>query len=159
MKKKIFVATTCCTLTALLNFTAQAEIYKWTDNKGVTHYSARPPAQRKKAAKNIKDIEKKIRQAAGKYRPLANTNTTLNNNSEKSSGTEQQKTTNTEIAPPSKKLVSYCKKQRSSLKKLKSNFRTVWKGLDGKEKRLNQSERKEKIDYLIKRITEDCEGV
>ena len=156
--KKIIFTTTFCTLTALLNFTAQAEIYKWTDSKGVTHYSARPPAQRKKTAKNIKDIEKKIRQAAGKYRPSANVNT-QSNNSEKGNKTNQQQPTNTEIAPPSKKLVSYCKKQRSSLKKLKSNFRTVWKGLDGKEKRLNQSERKEKIYYLIKRIIEDCEGV
>lgn len=156
--KKTILASTLCVLAVSASFITHAEIYKWTDSKGVTHYSARAPIHKKKSTTKVKNIEDKIRFAAGKHRPSTNKKNT--SSTDKQSNSEQKQTQNsTKLAPPTKKLVNYCKQQRSSLAKLKANFRNIWKDVDGKEKRLNQAERKEKVNYLIKRITEDCEGV
>lgn len=156
--KTIILTSALCTLILSTSFAVQAEIYKWTDSNGVTHYSARPPVQKKKDIAKVKNIEEKIRFAAGKHKPSSNTSNT--NSSDQKATTEQgQEQNNTQLSPPSKKLVSYCKGQRSNLSTLKNNFRNIWKDPDGKEKKLNQKERKEKINFLIKRITEDCEGV
>jgi len=152
--KKIILASTLCVLSVTVSFTTHAEIFKWTDSKGVTHYSARAPIHKKKSATKVKNIEDKIRFAAGKHRPpISKTNSSP---TEKQSNSKQD---NTQLAPPDKKLINYCKQQRSSLAKLKANFRNIWRDADGKEKILTQEERKEKVNYLVKRITEDCEGV
>lgn len=153
--KKIILISTIFTALLTTSFIAQAEIYKWKDSKGVIHYSAKPPVQKRKAQVKVKNIEKKIKSAAGKHRPSVMTKKSLSNDDDKNG--KQNNLEN--MAPPSHRLVAYCAAQRKSLSTLKENFRNIWKDLDGTEKRLNQAERKDKINYLIKRIAEDCEGI
>jgi hypothetical protein len=137
---------------ATVNTSSEAEIYKWTDAKGVIHYSSQKPMQKKIKSKNIED---EIRFAAGKSRESSgqasqSTNQTVAKNTEK---------TATKLDGPSAKLVSYCKGQRTNLAQLKKNFRNVWQGKDGKKTRLDQKQRQEKVNQLQQSITAECAGV
>ena len=156
--KKIILTSVIATFLLTSNFAAHAEIYKWKDSKGVIHYSARPPAQKTKSKIKVKDIEQKIKSAAGKYRPTKSTSSNKES-TEGKSNTQQDQSNSVQLSAPSEKLVAYCNAQRKSLTTLKENFRNIWKDLDGTEKILNQAQRKQKVDYLIKRIKEDCDGV
>ena len=153
LTKKIITATAISSLALLVNLGANAEIYKWTDAKGVVHYTANKPMQKKIKTENI---EVKIRNAAGKYKKSANKTTKSSTNTRNSNNGDDEKT---KMAGPDAALISYCKTQRSNLSGLQKNFRNIWQGADGKKKRLNQEERKLKIDLLQKQIAKDCAEV
>ncbi len=153
LAKKFLSAIVISTGVLFISMSSQAEIYKWTDAKGVTHYSSQKPIQQKIKAENIED---KIRSAAGKYRASeqqtsqksVQTTTKSNNSNSK-----------TELSGPSAKLVSYCKGQRKSLAQLKKNFRNIWKDENGKTYRLDQKQRQLKVDQILESITKECAGV
>ena len=63
------------------------------------------------------------------------------------------------MAGPDAALISYCKTQRSNLSGLQNNYRNTWQDADGNKKRLNQEERKLKIDLIQKQIAKDCSEV
>ena len=144
---KITIITLSTLAIALSVSSIQAKIYKWTDANGSTHYSATPPKQNTKSKVKVKNIEDKIRYAAGK--PSLHTKST----EEKSAGKKDDK-----LAPPSKKLVKYCKSQRSNLKQLKENFNTTLEA-SGKKSLLNQKQRKDKVKEIRKSIKNECAGV
>lgn len=152
--KKIILMTCISALTLTFSINTYAKIYKWTDTKGVVHYSATPPASKKKAKEEVKNIESKIRFAAGKHRSskVAKKEKSTENNQKKEKD-------ETELSPPDKKLLDYCKSQRSNLKSLKNNFRNIWVDQTGKRTKLNQKQRQEKVDYLANRIKQDCAEV
>lgn len=153
LTKKVLVAITVSTSVLLINLSSNAEIYKWTDAKGVTHYTAQKPTTQKIKSEDIGD---KIRSAAGKYRVSSQQVT----QADAQSATESKdKKKNVKLSGPSAKLVSYCKNQRKNLATLKKNYRNVWKGQDGKEARLNQKQRQDKVNKIQKSITAECEGV
>ena len=116
MNKSLLTACLCGILLTV-STSSQAKIYKWTDTKGVIHYSAMPP-QTKAKAKNIED---KILFAAGKYTPKKTSSTTQRTTSDK-----KTKKLSSKLSPPNKKLTAYCQGQRSNLSKLKSNYRNTW---------------------------------
>lgn len=144
--------TTVVSLSALfLVFSASlatAKIYKWTDANGSVHYSATPPKQKKIKAQNIED---KIRYAAGK--PQYPTESSENKSEDKAEQKDEK------LAGPSKKLVSYCKQQRTNLRQLKDNFNTKWVDPSGKETLLTQKQRKDKVKEIKKSIVSGCTGV
>ena len=137
----------------LISSVAQAEIYKWKDAKGVTHYTSQKPMQQKVKAENIED---KIRSAAGKYRPSPKKSTQKPSSTVKKSNDSDS---NTQLSGPSAKLISYCKGQRENLVQLKQNYRNTWKDKDGKISRLDQKQRQLKVDKIQKSITKDCAGI
>ena len=51
---------TALTLTLALANTTSAEIYKWTDAQGNTHYTQTPPPAKEVKAENVENIEKDI---------------------------------------------------------------------------------------------------
>ncbi len=132
----------------------QAKIYKWTDANGAVHYSATPPKSNKKSKIDVKDIEDKIRFAAGRPR-TSNSNQTI----EGPVAESENKKESDKLAPPSAKLIKYCKSQRSNLKKLKDNFNTTWVSASGKKSLLSQKQRKEKVKEIRKSISTECIGV
>ena len=146
----------------LLVFTSnsQAEIYKWVDANGITHYSAHPPVKKKIRAK-AKNIEDKIRSAAGKYKPVKGSKKTNSRENHSANNTNQKEKNHgdNELSPPDKKLVDYCKNQRRNLEGLKSNFRNVWVDKNGKKTLLDQQQRQEKVNILAKNIKETCAEV
>jgi len=147
--KKIILITCISALSLTYSINTQAKIYKWTDAKGVVHYSATPPAIKKK----VKNIESEIRLAAGKHRP------SKSDKKEENQKDKDQKTEESELSSPDEKLVDYCKSQRNNLKSLTNNFRNIWIDPSGKKTRLNQKQRQEKVDYLKNRIEKDCKEV
>jgi hypothetical protein len=140
-------------LAATVNTNSQAEIYKWTDVNGVTHYSSQKPVKKKIKSENIED---KIRFAAGKYKAPSKQSA---QNSAKPTAKVKGDKSKEKIAGPSAKLVSFCKTQRTNLAQLKKNYRNVWQDKDGKKSRLNQKQRKNKVNLLQKSITDECAGV
>ena len=148
--KKIILITCISALTLTYSINTQAKIYKWTDAKGVIHYSATPPATKKK----VKNIESDIRLAAGKHRPSEADKKEANTDNKQKA--KEQEDEASELSPPDKKLIDYCKSQRDNLKILKKNFRNVWIDSSGKRTKLNQKQRQEKVDYIKNRIENDC---
>lgn len=145
-------------LTLSLSMSSYAKIYKWTDSKGVVHYSATPPKKLQKKAKHkVKNIEKKIRFAAG--RSHTSKNKGKDQKALKNKRNEEQENTDSELSPPEKKLVDYCKAQKVNLKSLKSNFRNIWIDTKGKKTKLTQKQRQQKVDFLKDRIKKDCAEV
>ena len=151
LTKKILSATVISTVVLLATMNSQAEIYKWTDAKGVIHYSAQKPTQQKIKSENIED---QIRFAAGKHQ-VASRKTSQTQDTKKSNNSK----TKTQLAGPSAKLVSYCKSQRKNLAQLKENYRNLWKSKDGKTSRLNQKQRQDKVNQIQKSITAECAGI
>ena len=151
---KLITATTAGLFAIFMNVATNAEIYKWTDSKGVVHYSSQKPPQKKVKPKNIENIELAIRSAAGKPKKQQTASS-----SRKSQGDSSEKKSNTKLSGPGAELISYCKKQRSNLKQLQENFRNVWQGIDGKKTKLNQNQRKSKVEYIQTTIAENCAGV
>ncbi|PIE00696.1 MAG: hypothetical protein CSA79_02765 [Thiothrix nivea] len=130
-----------------LSFSAQAEIYKWTDSDGNTHYSQTPPQDNKSKAE---DIGEEIDMAAG-------TASDTNNKAVK-----QEKTADNEMEAARKqgkentlKHRTFCEQQKAALKKLLSNPVIRWKSKD-EEKILSADERKNKIAEFEKNIKELC---
>lgn len=144
------------TMALLISLSTQAKIYKWTDEKGQVHYTATPPPQKNKRIK-AEDIEDEIRSKAGKYRPPAKSESsdkeTVALKSDAKEGEDPK------LEGPDKKLINYCKSQRKNLNQLKKNYRNVWVDVKGKKTNLTQEQRKEKVSYLMKRISEDCADV
>jgi len=151
MNKKITIVTLSTFVLALSVTSIQAKIYKWTDANGSVHYSATPPKQSIKSKVKVKDIENKIRSAAGK--PSLRSKSTDEKN-EKNTAKNDDK-----LAPPSKKLIKYCKAQRSNLRQLKDNFNTTWVEPNGKQALLTQKQRKDKVKEIRKSIKTECAGV
>lgn len=154
--KKIIVLASITSLSLIISLSSQAEIYKWVDENGGVHYTATPPQQKKKRIKAT-DIADEIRAKAGKYRPPSKSESSADQTS--NSGEESKNSEDTNLAGPDKKLIEYCKNQKNNLVQLKKNFRNVWIDVKGKKTNLTQEQRKEKVDYLMKRIAEDCADV
>ena len=153
LAKKFLSAIVISTGVLLVTVSSQAEIYKWTDAKGVTHYSSQKPIQHKIKTENIED---KIRSAAGKYRASEQQASQKSAQTTTKSNDSESKT---ELSGPNAKLVSYCKGQRKSLAQLKKNFRNIWKDENGKTYRLDQKQRQLKVDQIHESITKECAGV
>lgn len=156
--KKLILMTCISALTLTFSLSSHAKIYKWTDAKGVVHYSATPPVTKKKAKQEVKNIESEIRMAAGKPQssPADNNNTQKNEDEENEQETDDSES---ELSAPDKKLIDYCKTQKNNLANLKNNFRNVWVDTSGKKTKLDQKQRQEKVDYLKSRIKNDCQEV
>ncbi len=150
---KILSAVIISTGMLFVTMNAQAEIYKWKDAKGVTHYSSQKPMQQKIKSENIED---EIRSAAGKYRASSQQKSQTPT---KATTKSKDSKTKTQLAGPNVKLVSYCKSQRKNLAQLKKNYRNTWKDKSGITSRLNQKQRQQKVNEIQKSITTECAGV
>ncbi len=136
-----------------INMSSQAEIYKWTDAKGVTHYSAQKPTQPKIKSEDIGD---KIKSAAGKYK-ASSQKPTYSSSQNTSKSTDGK--TKIDLSGPSAQLVTFCKNQRKNLALLAKNYRTKWEDKEGKVSLLDQKQRKEKVQSIQESITKECAGI
>lgn len=129
-----------------LTITAHAEIYKWTDAEGKTHYSQTPPQDTSTKAEDIGDeIDRVAGTAQDDAEPV-----------------KKDKPAGDEIAQAKEegkenviKHQTYCDQQRAALKQLLANPVIRWKS-DDKEKVLSAKERKGKIAEFEKSVKEMC---
>jgi hypothetical protein len=130
--------------------TAHAEIYKWTDANGKTHYSQTPPEDNKTKAEDIGD---EIDMAAG----TGSGSTTTNEAAPAETAADDEMTAARKQGEEnSVKHNAFCEQQKAALKQLLSNPVIRWKSKEEEEKVLSAKEREGKIAEFEKNIQELC---
>ncbi len=137
-------------LTLTLPHTAFAEIYKWTDAQGNTHYTQTPPPAKEVKAENVQNIEKDIEMATGKLG-----NISAQPDAEESDDNEDMKKARADGKKNTVKHKTFCDQQNSALKQLLANPVIRWKSGD-EERILTSKERQAKIDEFNTNIKEMC---
>ncbi len=130
-----------------LSFTANAEIYKWTDASGKTHYSQTPPEN---TATKAEDIGDEIGMAAGTAQ-----NSAAGSVKKDKPGSDEMAKAKAEGKENAIKHQTYCDQQNAALKQLLANPIVRWKS-DNSEKVLSAKERQGKIAEFEKSIKEMC---
>lgn len=133
-------------LLACLAFSAHAEIYKWTDAGGKTHYSQIPPEDTSTKSENIGD---EIGMAAGSAQTSDEADKKVKPEDDDIAKAKEEGEANTV------KHQAYCDQQQSALKKLLANPVIRWKSKDD-EKVLSSKERTKKISEVEATIKEMC---
>lgn len=145
MKKVIFLPVLLM-VTPFAVGTVQAEMYKWTDQNGKTHYTQTPPPADAKG----KDIESDIKLAIGNAKPAPESAPV------KQSEAEEKPETDAEAAKRSEQEHrNYCDQQRDAIKKLETNSLVKLKDENG-ERFLTADERKQKAEEIRKNLELMC---
>lgn len=120
-----------------------AQIYKWVDAQGVTHFDAQPPAGQ--SAQEI-DIQKPVAPptAAPATRPDAN-------QEQQAIDTKVKK----QVAADAAKRKAYCDRQRTNLAQLQNNPR-VREEVNGEYRRFTEEERQARIAEVKRSIDDTC---
>lgn len=129
-------------LLAVLSAPCQAAIYKWVDEKGVTHYTEQPPASGKG-----QEIQPRVTTPATPAAPPA----------EKTTRTTEQTPPREVMTMPAEKMAEQCQNARQRLQQLEASPRILIKGPDGEMQRAPEEERQRMIDEERKRIQLYCE--
>nr|WP_024309376.1 MULTISPECIES: DUF4124 domain-containing protein [unclassified Pseudomonas] len=135
------------TLMLALSTTAMAsQIYKWVDDKGVTHFGAQPPQGQESTTINT---------AAP---PPRSTSSAPSPSVEEQLDPEQaaiDKKVKEDVAKQEAERKQYCENARTNLAQLENNPRLrVDDG--GEVRRIDENERQERITELKKSIAENC---
>lgn len=135
------------TLMLALSTTAMAsQIYKWVDDKGVTHFGAQPPQDQQ--ATTINTAAPPPRPATGKPAPGAG----------EQADPEQaaiDKKVKEDVAKQEAERKQYCETARTNLAQLENNPRVRIED-GGEVRRIGEDERQERINELKKSIAENC---
>lgn len=135
------------TLMLALSTTAMAsQVYKWVDDKGVTHFGAQPPQGQQ--ATTINTATPPPRQAPSAPAPSV----------EEQLDPEQaaiDKKVKEDVAKQEAERKQYCENARTNLAQLENNPRLRIED-GGEVRRLDENERQERITELKKSITENC---
>lgn len=120
-----------------------AQIYKWVDAQGVTHYDAQPPL--------------------GQHATVVVTPSppTTNPTIPKNSGTigDQQaidRNVKKQVADQQAELKAFCEQARTNLAQLQNNPR-LREEVEGELRRLDDTQRQERIGETQKQIAENCQ--
>lgn len=140
------VSSTLIVATSLTNF-ASAEIYKWTDAQGNTHYTQTPPQGQNNTNNSIENIQSSIEALAGKLISEPETDSTL------SGGGNSSQFTGNENTPERQ---AFCNQQRAALKLVTSTEGVGWKSGKGKYN-LSPAELTAKINEFTTNIQEMCD--
>lgn len=120
-----------------------ASIYKWVDAQGVTHFDAQPP-QGQQATVVVTPS-----QPATKPAPATSSGTI---------GDQQAIDTDVkrQVAQQQAELKTFCEQARTNLAQLQNNPR-LREEVDGELRRLDEAQRKERLDETQKQITDNCQ--
>jgi|GEM_PF-859875 len=144
MKKAIFMPVILLA-SAMVTTTAAAEMYKWTDKNGETHYTQTPPPPDAKG----ENIEDEIRLSTGK---LGNTIPTAPSEAPK----DDMEKARQEGEKSDQKHREFCAQQNDALQKMTANALIKWKDAQGErfltaeEKTVKTKEIQGNIDSLCK---------
>ncbi|MDO8332583.1 MAG: DUF4124 domain-containing protein [Pseudomonas sp.] len=132
-----------------LSTTAMAsQVYKWVDDKGVTHFGANPPQGQ--AATSVNTV---IAQPKAAVKAPTSTTPALD------SGEAEQKVIDAkvrqQVAEQAAERKKYCESVRTNLAQLQNNPRLRTE-VNGEQVRLGEDERQAKIAEAQKAIKENC---
>jgi len=120
-----------------------AQIYKWVDAQGITHFDAQPPAGQQ--VQEI-DTQRPVPPPTPASKPIADPN-----------GEQQEidAKVKKQVAVQEAKRAEYCTTARTNLAQFQNNPR-VREEVNGELKRFTEEERQARITELKQAITENC---
>lgn len=132
-----------------LSTTAMAsQVYKWVDDKGVTHFGANPPQ-----GQTATSVNTVIAQPKAAAKAVAPTTPAMD------SGDAEQKAIDAkvkqQVAEQTAERKKYCESVRTNLAQLENNPRLRTE-VNGEQVRLGEDERQAKIADAQKAIKENC---
>ncbi|MBX9754506.1 MAG: DUF4124 domain-containing protein [Pseudomonadaceae bacterium] len=132
-----------------LSTTAMAsQVYKWVDDKGVTHFGANPPQGQAATSVNTVIAQPKAAAKAATPAPAA-----------VDSGEAEQKVIDAkvkqQVAEQAAERKKYCESVRTNLAQLQNNPRLRTE-VNGEQVRLGEDQRQAKIAEAQKAIKENC---
>ena len=130
-------------LLALSTSALASQVYKWVDDKGVTHFGAQPPQDLEATA--INTATPPPRPSPAEPAPAADPQQQAIDEKVKAQVAEQEA-----------ERKKYCENARTNLAQLENNPRVRIQGNDGELRRIGEDERQERIAELKKSITENC---
>ncbi|RTZ67565.1 MAG: hypothetical protein DSZ29_00575 [Aquificaceae bacterium] len=143
--KRAIITTLAISISAL-SAIAEAQVYKWKDNKGQIHYASAPPKPSEKSF----DLEKGL--------IFSSKATTASPNKVETKTENEHKKTNDEsstLKEPSQQKLTFCAKERKKLALLTKNTNVTWIE-NGKEIPLSGKLLEEKILLTEKSIQTNC---
>lgn len=144
-------ALTPALLLCLLALPCHAAIYKWVDEKGVTHYSEQPPASGKG-----QEIQPRVTPASPPS-PTPSKPASNKLKEDRPAEARESSTPREVLTMPAEKMLEQCQNARQRLQQLESSPRILVKGADGEMQRASEEERQRMIEDERKRIQLYCE--
>ncbi|MGF0242030.1 DUF4124 domain-containing protein [Rhodococcus sp. IEGM1300] len=134
---------TASVLISLSPLCMAAQIYKWVDAQGVTHFDAQPP-QGQQATTVVTPAP-----------PVGKTATPVDNTT---LGDQQaiDKTVKKQVAEQEAQLKGFCEQARTNLAQLQNNPR-LREEVDGEMRRLTDQQRQERTTEAQKQIADNCQ--
>jgi len=124
-----------------------AQIYKWVDSQGVTHFDAQPPVGQ--STTEIDSVKPVAPPAPVPAKPANGTQSGISQHS------IDQKV-QSQVQEQEAKMAEFCDTARNNLAQLQSNPR-VRQEIGGELRRLTEEERQGKITLTQKQIAENCQ--
>ena len=120
-----------------------AQIYKWVDAQGVTHFDAQPPQGQ---------------QATTVVTPSSAVSQPATVPGSKAIGNQQDidNTVKKQVAEQQAQLKAFCMQARTNLAQLQNNPR-LREDVDGEMRRLSDQQRQERISETQKQIAQNCQ--
>ncbi|SCY96544.1 MULTISPECIES: DUF4124 domain-containing protein [unclassified Pseudomonas] len=120
-----------------------AQVYKWVDAQGVTHFGSQPP-QDAEATTVIKSSPSATKPPAPPSGGVIGDQKAIDKEVKK------------QVAEQEAQLKAFCEQARTNLAQLQNNPR-VREDVEGEMRRLNDEERRQRIEETRKQIDEHCQ--
>lgn len=127
-----------------------AQVYKWVDAQGVTHFGSQPPEGQEAATVNTTVAPSKPATPSGL--PTPDKLPPIGADAEQKAIDEKVKK---EVAEKEAELKKYCESLRTNLAQLQNNPRLRVED-NGEQRRLTEEERQSRIQEVEKGIAENC---
>ncbi len=146
------VITTASLLLLFSSSLLAAPVYKWVDDRGVTHFSAEPPVNQKSESIKTNSFQPKVPEKTAAQIAAEEAQASARTQAEVDREVRQK------VAEEEAALKKYCSEIRHNLAQLESNPR-VMAQVDGQPTRLTEEERQARITEIKKSIEERCATV
>ncbi|MDF3867094.1 DUF4124 domain-containing protein [Pseudomonas denitrificans (nom. rej.)] len=148
MRRTIFMGSL---LLALAPTVMAAQVYKWVDAQGITHFGAQPPEGTDAATVNTNTAPPK----ASNFPPPAAAKPTLPPSTDEKQKAADEKVRQ-EVAQQEAERIQQCEKLRTDLAQLKNNPRIRVDDGNGDLRRITEEERQGRIATSEKSLRENC---
>ncbi len=149
MRRTIFLGSL---LLALAPTVMAAQVYKWVDAQGITHFGAQPPEGTDAATVNTNTAPPK---PSSNFPPPAAAMPTLPPSADEKQKAADEKVRQ-EVAQQEAERAKQCQQLRTDVAQLKNNPRIRVDDGNGDLRRISEEERQERIAASEKSIRENC---
>jgi hypothetical protein len=134
---------------------ATAQVYKWTDAQGTTHYSETPPATGTKYSQ--------VSVSTGSSAPADTSGNSNNPASSSSSSSSQNSSSNSQpqqqtVADTPENRAKLCASLKTNIGTLQGSGPVVMQGTGGQQQLLNADQRKQQLDASQSQYQDYCSG-